>query len=201
LSSPIAATIAIAIKLHDRGPVLYRGERVGQHGKVFRIHKFRTMVVNAESLGGTSTSDSDTRITPVGRLLRKYKLDELPQLWDVVVGDMSMVGPRPEVAAYVAQYTPEEKRILDVRPGITDWASIWNRDEGAVLEAAEDPDLAYERLIRPTKVALQLDYVDGRGLGVDVRVIYWTIRALLGSNRVPQEVRRYPALLPARATR
>jgi len=132
--SPVLVLIACMIKAGDRGPVFYRGARVGLHGKPFRIFKFRTMVVNAEKIGGASTADDDPRITKVGKFIRKYKLDELPQLINVLKGEMSFVGPRPEVQHYVDMFTEEEKAILSVRPGITDWATLWNPDEGYTLE-------------------------------------------------------------------
>jgi len=134
--------IAWRIRREDGGPVFYRGVRVGLRGKPFRIFKFRTMVVNAEKFGASSTSDDDPRITGIGKFLRKYKLDELPQLINVLKGDMSLVGPRPQVKWAVDLYTEEDKALLTVRPGITDWASIWNSDEAAVLAGAENADEA-----------------------------------------------------------
>ena len=145
--------------MEDSGPIFYRGERVGRDGKLFRIYKFRTMVVDAEKLGGPSTADDDPRITKIGRHLRKYKLDELPQLMNVFKGEMSFVGPRPEVQHYVDMFTEEEKAILNVRPGITDWASLWNPDEGALLKGSKDPEREYMEKIRPQKLKLQLRYV------------------------------------------
>ena len=164
LVSPILVTIAILIKNEDGGPVFYRGVRVGRFGKPFRIFKFRTMVVNAEKLGGPSTADDDPRITKVGKFIRKFKLDELPQLINVLKGEMSIVGPRPEVQMYVDMFTEEEKAILSVRPGITDWASIWNPDEGAILAGSPDPEKTYMEKIRPEKIRLQLKYVRERSL-------------------------------------
>lgn len=163
------------IKKEDGGPVFYRGMRTGLLGQPFYIYKFRTMVVDAEKLGASSTSDDDSRITNIGRFLRKYKLDELPQLINVLKGEMSIVGPRPEVKKFTDKYTEEEKIILTVRPGITDWASIWNADEGAVLAGAEDPDKAYELLVRPTKLKLQMKYVQERSFWIDIKIIFLTI--------------------------
>ncbi len=177
--SPIFLWLSCCIKGEDGGPVFYRGERVGLSGRLFRILKFRSMVVNAEKLGGSSTSDTDQRITQTGKFLRKYKLDELPQLINVLKGDMSLVGPRPEVKYYTDQFNEEERLILSVRPGITDWASIWNADEGAVLAGAEDPDKAYEELIRPTKLRLQLKYVREKSFFVDIKIIFLTILAII----------------------
>jgi len=171
--------VAILIKLDSPGPVLYKGTRAGKDGKSFKMLKFRTMVVNADRIGGSSTPDDDPRITRVGQFLRKYKLDELPQLINVFKGDMSLVGPRPEVQHYVDMFTEEEKAILSVRPGITDWASLWNPDEGAILAGAEDPEQAYMELIRPTKLRLQLKYVRERSFGVDLQIILKTIEAVV----------------------
>lgn len=137
------------------------------------------MVVNADQIGGASTANDDPRITAIGRKLRNYKLDELPQLLNVLKGDMSIVGPRPEVKYYTDQFNRAEKQILDVRPGITDWASIWNADEGAILEGADDPDKAYEELIRPTKIKLQLKYVQNYSLRNDLIIIIQTLKAII----------------------
>lgn len=179
---PLLLWIAWRIKHEDGGPVFYRGERIGLNGNPFRIFKFRTMVIDAEKLGGASTSDDDPRITSIGQSLRKFKLDELPQLINVINGEMSLVGPRPEVKKFTDMYTNEEKVILTVRPGITDWASIWNSDEGAVLARAGDPDKAYEELIRPTKLKLQLKYVRERSFWVDLKIIFLTIWAVVRSG-------------------
>jgi len=173
------AIIAILIKSEDGGPVFYRGERVGLGGKPFRIYKFRTMVIDAEKIGPASTSDDDPRITKIGRFLRKYKLDELPQLINVLKGEMSFVGPRPEVKKFTDLYTEEEKAILSVRPGITDWASLWNSDEGSILAGVEDPDRVYMEKIRPEKIRLQLKYVRERSLWVDIKIIFKTIKTVM----------------------
>ena len=175
LVSPILLTIAILIKKEDGGPVFYRGVRVGRFGKLFRIFKFRTMVVNAEKLGGPSTADDDPRITKVGNFIRKFKLDELPQLINVLKGEMSIVGPRPEVQMYVDMFTQEERAILSVRPGITDWASIWNPDEGAILAGSPDPEKTYMEKIRPEKIKLQLKYVKERSFWIDLKIIAQTL--------------------------
>jgi lipopolysaccharide/colanic/teichoic acid biosynthesis glycosyltransferase len=194
LFSPLLATLAVAIKLNSPGPVFYRGLRVGLHGRPFRIVKFRSMIVDAEKLGAASTADGDARITSIGRLLRKTKLDELPQLLNVLTGDMSFVGPRPEVQRFVDMYTEEEKAILTVRPGITDWASLWNPDEGAVLAGSDEPDRAYVELIRPQKLRWQLEYVRRRSLLVDITILAQTVATVLW-RRTP------PALLDVRAGR
>jgi lipopolysaccharide/colanic/teichoic acid biosynthesis glycosyltransferase len=171
--------MAVLIKLEDGGLIFYRGLRIGRHGKPFRIFKFRTMVVNAEKIGGPSTADDDPRITSIGKILRKYKLDELPQLINVLIGDMSLVGPRPEVQQYVDMFTEQEKAILSVRPGITDWASISNPDEGAVLAGSLDPEKTYLEKIRPEKVRLQLEYVRRHSFWVDITIIGQTLATIL----------------------
>lgn len=189
--SPFLFFIAVRIRREDGGPVFYRGVRVGLQGKPFRIFKFRTMVVDAETLGASSTSDNDPRITWIGKFLRKYKLDELPQLINVLIGNMSIVGPRPEVQRYTDMYTQEEKAILTVRPGITDWASIWNADEGAVLTESEDPEKAYLELIRPKKLKLQMKYVRERSFRVDLKIIFLTILAVLQpESQAVREIRQ-----------
>jgi lipopolysaccharide/colanic/teichoic acid biosynthesis glycosyltransferase len=138
------------------------------------------MVINADEIGGSSTADDDPRITAIGKFLRKYKLDELPQFLNVLSGDMGIVGPRPEVQYYVDLYTEEEKVILGVRPGITDWASLWNADEGAILSGADDPDKVYMEEIRPGKLRLQMEYVNKRSLWIDFKIIVQTISTILG---------------------
>ncbi len=173
--SPLMIVVAFLIKKEDGGPVFYRGLRIGKDGKPFRMYKFRTMVVNADKIGGPSTADDDPRITGIGKFLRKYKLDEIPQLINVLKGEMSIVGPRPEVPYYVNMFTEEEKKILSVRPGITDWASLWNPDEGAILAGSEDPEKTYMEKIRPTKIRLQLKYVEERCLLVDIKIIFLTL--------------------------
>jgi lipopolysaccharide/colanic/teichoic acid biosynthesis glycosyltransferase len=178
LISPLMFWVAWRIKREDEGAIFYRGIRVGLNGSIFRIYKFRTMVVDAEELGGSSTSDDDGRITRIGKFLRKYKLDELPQLINVLVGDMSLVGPRPEVKKFTDLYTDEEKVLLTIRPGITDWASMWNPDEGALLKGSADPDRDYLEKIRPEKIRLQLKYARERSFLVDLQIIFltlWTI--------------------------
>jgi lipopolysaccharide/colanic/teichoic acid biosynthesis glycosyltransferase len=189
--APLLALAALMVKLFSSGPVFYRGTRVGLDGKLFPMLKFRTMVVDAESLGGSATAADDPRITRFGKFLRRYKLDELPQFFNVLLGDMSLVGPRPEVQKYVDLYSPEEKAILTVRPGITDWASIWNSNEAAVLEGSRDPERTYEELIRPTKLALQLLYVRDHSFFVDLRILFHTAVKLIDEDWVPKELKPY----------
>jgi len=155
------------------------GKRVGKFGKPFKMYKFRTMVKDAEKLGGPSTADDDPRITKIGRLLRKFKLDELPQLINVLKGEMSFVGPRPEVQHYVNMFTEEDKAILSVRPGITDWASLWNPDEGAVLAGSSDPEKAYMKKIRPQKLKLQMKYVREQSFWSDLKIIFLTLKTIM----------------------
>ena len=186
--SPILAAIAYRIRRESPGPVCYRGRRVGLGGEIFRIYKFRTMVVDAEALGGPTTAGDDPRLTPLGKVLRRYKLDELPQLCNVVKGEMSLVGPRPEVVEKVARYSSEERKILDLRPGITDWASIWNADEGAAIAGHRDADQAYEQLIRPTKIRLQLLYREQASLWTDAKIMFYTLIKLCNRDWLPPEL-------------
>jgi lipopolysaccharide/colanic/teichoic acid biosynthesis glycosyltransferase len=176
--SPLLILISIGIRLESKGPILYRGVRVGRRGRPFRIFKFRSMVQDAERLGAASTNASDPRVTRIGRFIRRFKLDELPQLFNVLKGDMSFVGPRPEVQKFVDLYTEPEKRILTVRPGITDWASIRFHNEGEIIQASgiEDADEAYARLIRPEKLRLQMKYVDEQSIVTDLKIILLTVR-------------------------
>ena len=172
--SPAIGLIWLQIKRESDGPVLYRGERVGMGGREFQMYKFRTMVVNADRIGGSSTPDDDPRLTPFGRRLRRYKLDELPQLLNVLKGEMSFVGPRPQVPEEVAGYTDAERLILTVRPGITDWASLRFHNEGEILLGHMDPDAAYQRLIRPEKIRLGLEYVKRATMKDDVKILVKT---------------------------
>jgi lipopolysaccharide/colanic/teichoic acid biosynthesis glycosyltransferase len=178
--SPLLLAIAAWIKLDSPGPVFFRQERVGRHGRPFRIHKFRTMRHAPADRGAQITVDADARITRAGRLLRRHKLDELPQLLDVLAGTMSLVGPRPEVPRYVALYPPALRdKVLSVRPGVTDRASLEFRNEGALLAASADPERTYADVVLPTKLGLAADYVDRASLSYDLRLIVLTIKALL----------------------
>jgi lipopolysaccharide/colanic/teichoic acid biosynthesis glycosyltransferase len=175
--APVLAALAIWIRLASPGPILYRGRRVGRGGVPFDMLKFRSMVVNADKIGASSTADDDPRITRPGKVMRKFKLDELPQFINVLRGDMSLVGPRPQVQWCVDLYTPEERRILNVRPGITDWASM-SYDEGEVLKGSTDPDGDYMRIIHPTKMRLGLYYVDHGSFLVDLKILLATALAI-----------------------
>ncbi len=180
LLAPVMACLSIWIKLDSEGPVFFRQERVGRRGKSFKIYKFRTMCLNAEAKGRQITVGNDPRITQSGFFLRKYKLDELPQLLNVLVGEMSLVGPRPEVPRYVAMY-PEDIRqiVLSVPPGITDFASIEYKDENDILGAAVNPDKAYIEEILPAKLEYCLRYVQTRSLKLDFMLIVKTIRKII----------------------
>jgi len=173
--SPLGLVLALLIKLADRGPVFFSQTRVGQFGKPFRMWKFRSMVVNADKMGAPLTSEDDRRITWIGRLLRKTKLDELPQLWNVLVGDMSLVGPRPEVPRYVDQYTPEQREILQYKPGITDLASLLFRNEEELLRGTRDLEGFYLRHCLPKKIALNREYAERATLPRDLWIILRTI--------------------------
>jgi len=178
--SPLLIYIVLRIKLDSKGPIFYRGKRIGRFGKPFLIYKFRTMYADADKMrGGLSAGDDDPRITKFGRSIRSYKLNELPQLINVLKGEMSFVGPRPEVEQYVEIYTEEEKAILSVRPGITDYASIKFHNEGEILSGSPDPDKTYEEVIRPEKLRLQLEYVRNHSLWVDLMVLFKTLWTLI----------------------
>jgi len=151
------------------------------------------MVVNADKIGGPSTSGNDSRVTKSGRFIRRYKLDELSQLLNVFVGQMSLVGPRPEVVDKMLDLPPHLKPILEVRPGITDWASIWNSDEGGLLEGTPDPDAAYEAVIRPIKLQLQLEYVKNRTFLSDIKILAYTVLRLFRKSWIPDELKSQPS--------
>jgi lipopolysaccharide/colanic/teichoic acid biosynthesis glycosyltransferase len=178
LLSPVLAVLAVLIKSHDGGPVLYAGRRVGRGGVPFGMYKFRSMVLDADKIGGSSTPDDDPRITPIGKILRRYKLDELPQLINVLKGEMSVVGPRPQVQWAVDLYTPEQRQVLTVPPGITDYASVQFPNEGEILKGSTDPDRDYMEKIHPEKMRLSLEYVRNRSMLTDLRVIAQTSRAI-----------------------
>ena len=179
LLSPLLLAIAVAIRLSSPGPVFYRGVRSGRYGKPFRVFKFRTMVVDAERLGGPSTGQDDPRITPVGRILRKYKLDELPNLINVVRGEMSLVGPRPEVERYTSQYQGDEKLILSVRPGITDLSSLQFIDLQSHI-GSENVDDNFEKYVLPEKNKLRVEYVRTHSFLGDLRILFLTLLRVVG---------------------
>jgi len=150
------------------------------------------MVIDAEKVGGPSTAGDDPRVTRIGRFLRRFKLDEFPQLINVLKGDMNLVGPRPEVESEVREYSAEQRRVLDIRPGITDFASLWNADEGAVLAGAADPHRAYKQYIQPTKLELQLKYCREQSFWLDLKLIFNTLYKIVNKGWVPPELRDYP---------
>lgn len=178
LLSPFFALIAVIVKISSKGPIFYRGLRTGKNGKPFRIFKFRSMVEDAENRGGTTTGKSDPRVTKVGHILRRYKLDELPQLFNVVTGDMSLVGPRPEVSEYTDQYSEEEKLILSVRPGITDLSSLEFSDLQKYV-GSEDPDATFRVYVLPRKIELRMKYVKERSFFGDLKILLTTVWMLI----------------------
>jgi len=176
--SPLLGLIAIIIKMDSKGPVFYRGERVGRFGKTFKIWKFRTMVENAEKIGSIHASSNDPRITKIGKFLRKYKLDELPQLINILKGEMSFVGPRPQVKYYVDLYNEEEKISLIVRPGMTDYASIRYINQEDLVDE-ENVDKSYQEKIEPEKNQLRVKYAKNNSLLIDAKIIFQTILAIV----------------------
>jgi lipopolysaccharide/colanic/teichoic acid biosynthesis glycosyltransferase len=180
LLSPLLLVVAIAIKRGSTGPVFYRGPRIGMDKRPFMMLKFRTMVIDADAKGPSSTSADDPRITKIGVFLRRFKLDELPQFINVFKGEMSLVGPRPQVAWAVDGYSAEEQRVLTVRPGITDWASIRFSNEGEILKGSTDPDRDYMILIHPEKMRLSLKYVDSVSFATDLGILLRTAGAVFG---------------------
>lgn len=181
--APILLVIAILIKLDSPGPVIYRGERAGKCGTVFRILKFRTMVLDAELKGGFSTALNDERLTTIGRFLRRYKLDELPQFFNVLIGNMSLVGPRPQVLFYTSQYAGDERLILSVKPGITDLASLYFVDMDAVLGCG-DVNTRYQLEVEPIKNKLRIRYVREQSYLLDLRILVETACKLIGFDNV-----------------
>lgn len=177
---PLLIMIGIWIKIDSQGPVFFRQVRVGQHGKLFRIHKFRSMRLESENKGKLTVGTNDSRITRSGTFIRKYKIDELPQLIDVFKGDMSLVGPRPEVPEYIAAYPQEIKdKVLSVKPGITDNASILMVDENEILAKYDDPHHGYLTEVLPIKQKLYVDYIDNQSFVGDLGIIFKTIRKII----------------------
>lgn len=177
--SPLFLVLAAWIKLDSRGPVFYRQVRVGRCNRDFRLYKFRSMRPGSDRKGLITVGGHDPRVTRSGYFIRRYKLDELPQLINVFLGDMSLVGPRPEVRKYVDLYTPEQLRVLDVRPGITSLASIRYRNENDILAQADDPDRAYVERVMPDKLAIDLEYVRQASLPYDIRLIFRTFKEII----------------------
>lgn len=183
ISLPVLLPIIIIVWLQDWHSPFYIAQRVGRGEKLFRMVKLRSMIINAHKSGVDSTSSNDNRITGVGRFIRRYKLDELSQLWNVLIGDMSLVGPRPNVYRETDLYTSIEKKLLTVKPGITDFSSIVFSDEGDILKDQSDPDIAYNQLIRPWKSRLGIFYIENRNILIDIRLIYLTVIAVLSRER------------------
>lgn len=177
--SPLFAVLAVWIKCDSKGPVFFRQVRVGRNNRDFRIYKFRSMRPDSDKLGLITVGGRDPRVTRSGYYIRKYKLDEFPQLINVFIGDMSLVGPRPEVRKYVDMYTPEQMRVLSVRPGITSLASLRYRNENELLAQAEDPDRCYVEKVMPDKLAIDLEYVPKANLLTDIRLIFATIASIV----------------------
>lgn len=184
LLSPLFIVVAIKIRLDSKGQVFYKGTRVGRFGKMFEIYKFRTMVAHADKIRTSSSAgDDDPRITKFGKFLRTSKINELPQLINVLKGEMSFVGPRPQVEWDVELYTEEEEAILTVAPGITDYASIEFHNEGEILAGSEDPDKAYAEKIRSEKIRLQLEYVRNHSFWADLKIMFKTFRVLFETRK------------------
>ncbi len=181
--SPILIPVIFLVWIQDWHSPFYIAPRVGKLEKPFKMLKLRSMIINADKSGVDSTSSNDNRITGVGKFIRKYKLDELSQLWNVLIGDMSLVGPRPNVKRETDLYTFEEKKLLTVKPGITDFSSIVFSDEGDILKDQSDPDIAYNQLIRPGKSMLGIFYIENRNLLTDIELIYLTIVAIISKPK------------------
>ncbi|MBR4786293.1 MAG: sugar transferase [Bacteroidales bacterium] len=177
--SPLWILIALAIVLESRGGVLYRQERVGRNNRDFMLYKFRTMRTGSDKKGLLTVGDRDSRVTRVGYFLRKYKLDEFPQLVNIIKGDMSIVGPRPEVRKYVDMYTPEQMKVLSVRPGLTDYASVRYVHESEILARSDNPEQTYIDEVMPAKLALNLEYIQNQSLREDIKLIFQTFAAIV----------------------
>lgn len=183
VASPVLLPVMFLVWRQDRHSPFYVAPRTGVNDSLFKMIKLRSMVINADKSGVDSTAANDRRITRVGHFIRRYKLDEITQLWNVLLGDMSLVGPRPNVKRETDLYTPEERRLLTAKPGITDFASIVFSDEGDILKGSADPDIAYNQLIRPGKSVLGLFYIDHRSIWVDLRLILLTVLAIVSRAR------------------
>ncbi len=189
--SPVFLILALMIVIDSRGGVFFRGVRVGQHGKDFRIFKFRSMRPDCEGKGKWNVGNNDDRITRVGHFLRNTKLDELPQLINVLKGDMSLVGPRPELRVYVDMYTEREMPILDLKPGVTDWASMTNFEQFKGFTEALDPDEYYLKMVRPLKLELQLYYRNNNSFLGDIKCLFWTVyKVITRSQKLPEDVQK-----------
>ena len=172
---PLLLLIALLIKISSSGSVFYKQSRIGLNGSEFNVYKFRSMRLNSDKLGLITVGGLDSRVTPIGYYLRKSKLDELPQLINVLIGDMSLVGPRPEVKKYVDFYTAEQKKVLSIRPGITDWASIYYRDENIILGKSLDPEKDYIETVMPDKLRYNMIYINKYGVSEYLKIIFITL--------------------------
>lgn len=190
LASPVLLPVMLIVWMQDRHSPFYVANRVGLNQREFKMYKLRSMIINADKSGVDSTSANDRRITPVGHFIRRYKLDELSQLWNVFLGDMSLVGPRPNVKRETDLYTNVEKGLLNVKPGITDFASIVFSDEGEILKDVADPDIAYNQLIRPGKSKLGLFYIKNRSIALDFQLCLLTAIAIISRERALKGVVR-----------
>ena len=177
--SPLFIVLYLLIRIESKGGGFYSQERIGKNGKPFKLYKFRSMRIGSDKMGLITIGEKDNRITKTGFILRKLKLDELPQLWNVFIGDMSLVGPRPEVKKYTCLYTEEQEQVLQVRPGITDWASIKYVDENKILGESKDPDEAYVNLIMPNKIKLNMVYIQHQTLGEYFKIIFTTLKEIV----------------------
>lgn len=185
--SPVLLVITVIIVLSSKGGVFYKQIRVGLNGREFKILKFRTMYTGADKLGLLTVGDRDPRVTPIGYYLRKYKLDELPQLINVFIGDMSMVGPRPEVPKYVDLYSKKDRVVLSIRPGITDYASIYFRNENEILKLSNNPEKKYIEEILPIKLDLNKKYIAEKGVYTDLKIIYLTFQSIFKKDENTSE--------------
>jgi lipopolysaccharide/colanic/teichoic acid biosynthesis glycosyltransferase len=183
ITSPILLPVMFLVWKEDKKSPFYIAPRSGRNGTIFKMVKLRSMVVDADKTGVDSTSGNDMRITPIGHKIRRYKLDELVQLWNVLIGDMSLVGPRPNVKTETDLYTNVEKKLLLVRPGITDFSSIVFSDEGEILEGRDDPDIAYNQLIRPWKSRLGLIYIKNQSFLLDLQLVLYTVVAIISKQK------------------
>lgn len=181
--SPVLLTFMYLVYRQDKHSPFYIAPRVGKDGLMFKMLKLRSMSINADKSGVDSTSVDDSRITPLGHRIRRYKLDEFTQLWNVLIGNMSLVGPRPNVLSDTQLYTVIERDLLIVRPGITDFSSIVFSDEGEILEGKEDPDLSYNQLIRPWKSRLGLAYIENQSIFLDIQIIFYTVVAIISKPK------------------
>lgn len=188
---PIIIIFSLLIWFQDFKSPFYVADRVGKNGKLFKMIKFRSMIVNASSSGVDSTAEDDNRITNIGKVVRKFKIDEIPQLFNVFIGQMSFVGPRPNVLNETNLYSKVENKILTVRPGITDFSSIVFSDEGDILKGSKNPDLLYNQIIRPWKSRLAIIYIENQSLLIDIKLIIWTILGIINKRLVLKNITNF----------